>query len=562
MFVSFFLGDMVRKYKQKEFARSYFSYTQQQLDDALKAVRNGMKLRDARDKFKVPVGTLSNKLKNKHTLKPGHPTVFSSEEELSLCNHLKVVSDWGFPFGYFEAQILVQSYLKLQNREITCFKNNIPSTEWVRAFLARHKEHLTFRMCQNIKTARAEKHVDEIADFFEHYKQSVGVDSSGMSKVPATHIFNYDETNLADDPGAKKCIFKRGVKYPDRVMNSSKSSTSIMFCGSASGAMLPCYVVYKSECLWNTWMEGGPPNTRYNRTKSGWFDSVCFEDWFEACFIKHTKHLTGRKVLIGDNLSSHFSKRVVELAEEHDVTFLCLPSNATHLLQPLDVAFFRPLKIQWRKLLEAWKACNRSKSVTKNAFPRLLTELFEKLYPSAQETSQNMVSGFRATGLFPINPKIVINKLPRSPSGMTEVALCTGTSLVSDAVVDLLRTMRGTDEPPKKKRRTRVNVIPGKSISSEDLSGIEASSLTAISQTPQAALSSSRPSSKTRRGKKSKTQKTEESEDFDCLFCGESYVHPPNETWIKCDNCERWCHEACADLRASSDFYICDLCAS
>ena len=249
----------------------------------------------------------------------------------------------------------------------------------MRTFLARHKEHLTFRMCRNIKTSRVEKHVDEITDFFEHYKQSVGVDSSRVSKLPAPHLFNYDKTNLAHDPGAKKCIFKRGVKYPDRVINSLKPPTSFMFCGSASGVMLPCYVVYKSKCLWNTWMEGGPPNTRHNRTNtcSGWFDSVCFEDWFETCFIKHTRHLTGRKMLIGDNLSSHFNKRVVELAEEHDVTFFRLPSNATHLLQPLDVAFFHPMKIQWRKLLETWKTCNRTKCVTKNAFPRLLTELFE-----------------------------------------------------------------------------------------------------------------------------------------------------------------------------------------
>ena len=65
-------------------------------------------------------------------------------------------------------------------------------------------------------------------------------------------------------------------------------------------------------------------------------------------------------------------------------------------------------------------------------------------------------------------------------------------------------TMRGTDESPKKKRRTKVNIIPGKSISSEDLSGIETGSLTASSQTPQAALSSSRPSSKNMQSRKVK----------------------------------------------------------
>ena len=26
--------------------------------------------------------------------------------------------------------------------------------------------------------------------------------------------------------------------------------------------------------------EGGPSGTRYNRSKSGWFDGVIFDDWF------------------------------------------------------------------------------------------------------------------------------------------------------------------------------------------------------------------------------------------------------------------------------------------
>ena len=47
--------------------------------------------------------------------------------------------------------------------------------------------------------------------------------------VPPTNIFNYDETNLSDDPGTKKSIFRRGVKYPETVKDSTNTSTSIMF---------------------------------------------------------------------------------------------------------------------------------------------------------------------------------------------------------------------------------------------------------------------------------------------------------------------------------------------
>ena len=126
---------------------------------------------------------------------------------------------------------------------------------------------------------------------------------------------------MTDDPGAKVCIFKRGTKYPERVRDNSKASISIMYSGSASGKMLPCYVVYKAENLWSTWMEGGPKGTRYNRSRSGWFDASEFTDWFEFTFIPNIKNLSGRKVLIGGNLSSHFTKKALQLAKDHQVDF-------------------------------------------------------------------------------------------------------------------------------------------------------------------------------------------------------------------------------------------------
>lgn len=113
------------------------------------------------------------------------------------------------------------------------------------------------------------------------------------------------------------------------------------------GTMLPAYVVYKSEHLWSTWTEGGPPNTRYNHSRSGWFDLHCFADWFETVFIRNVCQLPGRKVVIGDNSSSHFSEKVLRLTKEYDVSFICLPPNFTHLVQPLDTAFYGPMKRQW-----------------------------------------------------------------------------------------------------------------------------------------------------------------------------------------------------------------------
>lgn len=57
----------------------------------------------------------------------------------------------------------------------------------------------------------------------------------------------------------------------------------------------------------------------------------------------------GPVVLIGDNLSSHISIKVLELCEHNNILFsVCLPPNNTHLTQPLDVTFFGPMKKLWR----------------------------------------------------------------------------------------------------------------------------------------------------------------------------------------------------------------------
>ena len=48
--------------------------------------------------------------------------------------------------------------------------------------------------------------------------------------------------------------------------------------------------------------------------------------------------------MIEDNLSFHISESVVRKCERHNVKFICLPPNSTHLTQPLDVAYFKPLK--------------------------------------------------------------------------------------------------------------------------------------------------------------------------------------------------------------------------
>lgn len=89
-------------------------------------------------------------------------------------------------------------------------------------------------------------------------------------EVEATNFYNYDETNITDNPGARKVIVPRNTKRVERVQEHSRTSISIMVCGNANGDLLPPMVVYKALNLYENWMEGGPPGSKYANSPSGW----------------------------------------------------------------------------------------------------------------------------------------------------------------------------------------------------------------------------------------------------------------------------------------------------
>lgn len=187
-------------------------------------------------------------------------------------------------------------------------------------------------------------------------------------------------------------------------------------------------------------------------------------------FIKKKKLNAGdsKVVLIGDNLSSHFTEEVLAACGENNVLFICIPPNSTHLAQPLDVAFYGPLKRYWRAILDSWKKKlnKKSQAITKECFPSLLNKLYKQVVDG--ETSTNLVSGFRKCGIYPLDRSQVISRLPQKDS-TTEKPVEQTVQTVSDAVLDMLKELRPATSNNPRKKRTKVNVEAGKSIQCEDL---------------------------------------------------------------------------------------------
>ena len=175
----------------------------------------------------------------------------------------------------YDIKCLLKWYIDRTGTVHKAFKNNMPGMDWVCDFIKRN--HLTQRISDNVKAARAEVNIDIINNYFNE----LGLSLDG---IPATHNssqqFNYDETNITNDPGAKHVVVRRGRKRVERKTKHSESSISVMFAGSAAGEFLPPMVVHKLENVYANLIKNNPVGSIYDATKSGWFDMRKFDLWF------------------------------------------------------------------------------------------------------------------------------------------------------------------------------------------------------------------------------------------------------------------------------------------
>jgi hypothetical protein len=292
-----------------------------------------------------------------------------------------------------DLQDLVQSSC-VENDVDTRWVDSRPGKDWVRNFRQRWRHRVKVRKPTNIKRSRAKVSPATMRAFFERIRPN-------LEGISGHNIYNYDETCFKDDPGAEDAFFGGDCKYYEKIQNHSKTAISGMFCISAQGASLPPMILYKSTTgsVYASWCEGGPDGATYAANKSGWFDMDKFTLWFKEVFLPYIRRLPKEevKVLLGDNLAAHLSPAVIELCQAHNIRFdslatvpyctgtynlkivsqlfrdcdpknfprkfngqlhcrfIFLPENSTHLLQPLDVAVFGPMKRRWREVLTAWK---------------------------------------------------------------------------------------------------------------------------------------------------------------------------------------------------------------
>ena len=85
-------------------------------------------------------------------------------------------------------------------------------------------------------------------------------------------------------------------------------------------------------------------------SENGWTTNELGLEWIKH-FEKHSRSRTigVKRLLILDGHESHHSDGFEQFCKENDIVTLYIPPHSSYLLQPLDVRYFRLLKIAYGK---------------------------------------------------------------------------------------------------------------------------------------------------------------------------------------------------------------------
>lgn len=225
------------------------------------------------------------------------------------------------------------------------------------------------------------------------------------------------------------------------------------------------------------------------------------------------------------------------------------------------MAVFGPMKKRWREILETWRKESRYPgSIPKEHFPILLNRLWVAI---SDTVSQNLISGFRTTGLYPCNAQEVLRKLPDAAVQEKEIG-----RTLDESLVELLKEHRGVQNPEKKRKRGK-KIEAGQNVSSMTSSEVDGSAMSILDDAePSTSKGNSKSATnKSKLGVKGKdkdlplrksTRKIDDSNKCGICKClWENYKHPVE--WIKCCKCQKWICGICNN-DSKDPYFICDRC--
>ena len=385
--------------RQMKRERKTKKWTQEAMDQARQEVEAGrLSLRQAAQQFGVPKSSLSDRVSGRvaSDCVQGQRPLLTPADEYSLVEYLLYSASHGFPLT--KPQVLAHALAIYNLRHQDAPKTVLGQTWWIN-FRERHHHRLTARTPDIIDRGRAScAKRGAIEEYFRLLTTTL--EEHGLREKPR-QIYNCDETGFQLDSARRQVIVPRGTKHAYRQAQGTRDHITVLACLNAAGEDIPPFVIYKGGYPGGSYNRVGVPDALYGKSPAGYIDSELFRKWFVGHFLKFTAQ-ERPLLLVLDGHRSHLDPELVRAAQREGVILLCLRPHTSHILQPLNVSFFGPLKADFSAVAGDLSTVSHSFLVSKKEFSRVLRDSYQRV-----KDRRMVVAGFRRCGLYPLDPMAI-----------------------------------------------------------------------------------------------------------------------------------------------------------
>lgn len=375
------------------------NWTDDMMEEALQLLRQGKSQRYVEERCGIPRRTLRNHFSSgsvKRSL--GAKPTLSKTQERDLKKKILRFAEIGFPMTPKSIRRSVYSYVETENINHRFNREKkIAGRDWYKSFMKRHPE-LSQRKAQSMNPARAQKLNPYIVrDYFS--KLDAVLEKWDLKHQPSK-IYNMDEKGCRLTIHHQQLVVaQKGTKRIHMVAPEHAENVTIVACANALGNVIPPMIIFKGRRKKPTFSDGLPPGSQVEMTEKGSMTTSVFIKWLEH-FAKYISQPP--VLLIFDGAASHLDLSIVEKADELNIHLLCLPSNTTHELQPMDKSVFRSFEHHWDEQLLLYWEKNPERKMSKERFSDVFTPVWSKCM-----TIENITAGFRSTGIFPFDKNAI-----------------------------------------------------------------------------------------------------------------------------------------------------------
>ncbi|KAG7294875.1 hypothetical protein JYU34_002823 [Plutella xylostella] len=375
------------------------SWSPDSLNKAIRLIDGGSSIRNAAKVMGIPFSSLQKRIKKGSTLAPhlGRFTVFSREQEAELANLVKKMANIFYGCTANQIRRVAFEYAeKLNVKHNFNQASKMAGRDWLHAFMARNNISIRKPEATSINRITAFNKT-EVSLFFELLGQLME-----KHKFVQKNIYNCDETGISTVQTPGKILAAKGQKRVGSITSWERGKNITLLCAmSSAGGYIPPMFIFPRKRMTPLLEKDGPAGALYKCSDNGWINEHLFLEWL-AHFKQHAKPSADEPILlILDNHASHISLSVYEYCKSNHIHMLSLPPHTSHRMQPLDVSFFGPLKMAYKKECDLFLKSHLAEKIT----PYDVASLVRKAFNNVASISKGE-SGFRSTGIFPLNPEV------------------------------------------------------------------------------------------------------------------------------------------------------------